>query len=232
MALVPYDISLSVAAAYSDPEDALNTFDGIDHVVEAPNAPLSAKWERALQLARGLLPDALVIMGSDDWIDARALRLLILRGLSDGYAGTRVLYVHDLASAVTVRLDGYAGERSVEPIGAGRVLSREVMDRLDWSLWPQVQINRALDAHAHRRILSVGRPRAWHGPIVAPILDVKDPVTQLTAWRSFSTLPRVDANELDQALGCGTAGELTALRSRILQHGEGPMGAYRRQVAR
>lgn len=97
--------------------------------VEAPNSPLSFKFQAGITALRGLGHDAVVIVGSDDLMNAHAFDE-IGRALDAGHEiiDFRELYIFDLASGRLVHFDRIY-------IGAGRVLARVLLDRLNWQCW-------------------------------------------------------------------------------------------------
>lgn len=206
-----YEVVLALGV--STPDDRAIARQYTELVDIGSNAPLSRKWDRTIALARNAQPDALMIMGSDDWISPDAFCALAEAGLRSGYSGTTRLYIHDLPSCKTVLLDGYTGSRAVEPIGAGRVLRRDVLDALSWSLWPGHHVDRCLDAFAHKRVLGhdmTRRMRLSCAVAPEPILDVKS-TTQLTPFERFHACPVVDTAILDTAIEAGTCERLAAL---------------------
>lgn len=103
------------------------------HFFTHPNDPLGSKWQRAVDEARRLSPDLLIITGSDD----------VLLGHTDTLAST--MHGHDLLifTAWTI-FDGtkhwrakYNALRSPHkpPIGGGRVYSRALLERMRWQLF-------------------------------------------------------------------------------------------------
>jgi len=107
--------------------------------VSHPNKPLGAKWQAGIGKARELEPDAVLIMGSDDWLSNNWCgRMMeeIKRG-SD-LVGVKRLFV--LEFGLNLRrlacLNGYLSERKNEPMGVGRVFSRKILESIHWQLFP------------------------------------------------------------------------------------------------
>ena len=150
---VQMDHDLIVAFSdYKDwwPEGAL--------AVYADNEPLGAKWNAAVRTSQMFGADAVMIVGSDDLVSPdyikHALRL-IERGAD----------VVQPAGCWFVELS--SGEAFFHPIrtGAGRVVSRRLLELLDWKLWPDYatirldgEMDKVVATVPHRAIQSdVGR---------------------------------------------------------------------------
>ena len=113
---------------------------------EHPNMPLSRKWNRALSMARSADVDAVLIVGSDDWI---SLPLLRRYGqlLCDGhdYVGIVDMYLIDARTKRCKKFNGYPkGPRRNETLGLGRMVDRSLLEQHHWKLWPD-GLNRGLD---------------------------------------------------------------------------------------
>lgn len=117
----------------TDPKDAEAIDHPCAHVFIHPNEPLGAKWQRAVDEARKLNPDLLIITGSDDVL------LGDTESLAKSIEGRDML----VFTAWTI-FDGrthyeakYNALRSAHkpPIGGGRVYSRALLDRMRWQLF-------------------------------------------------------------------------------------------------
>src|SRR5690606_23300699 len=127
------------------------------HYVHAPNAPLGAKAQARLDATRELEWDYLLFLGSDDFIAAPTLAYYARRMAgSNGSPGHDLVAPMDLyywappvdastggAPRRPARLWHSAGytprtapHRVGEPMAVGRCLSREIVERLDFALWP------------------------------------------------------------------------------------------------
>jgi hypothetical protein len=100
------------------------------HVFHHENQPLGRKWQYAVDRARELQPDLLVIQGSDDVLEV----------------DTKDLYrTMETYQAVGVRrFTAFDGKRYYQcqyrhhvqqPIGSGRVYRRDILDQMDWLLF-------------------------------------------------------------------------------------------------
>lgn len=144
---------------------------------EAPNRPLSNKWNAGLNIMKRHAVDAVMIVGSDDYVS----RPYIDRAMEEIATGADLVHFDTLHAldADTGRLVRLQPRR----MGAGRVISRRLLVRAEWRLWPS-GLNRLLDGGMDRRLREVrGRgDRSRHFKSVrlragsvpgAVILDVK-----------------------------------------------------------
>nr|WP_317270640.1 tetratricopeptide repeat protein [Arthrospira sp. PLM2.Bin9] len=122
---------------------------GFDYV-EYQNQPLSDKWEYGINKCKDYHPDAVIIVGSDDLI-SRSLIEFYDQKLKEGlvFCGITDAYFFDLQKEDMIHWIGYNVQTDVvrlgETTGMGRCLSGMLLDRLNFSLWPNVNKNRGLD---------------------------------------------------------------------------------------
>jgi len=98
------------------------------------NRPLGRKWNAGFVKARELKPDALLFVGSSDWLSDNWLsETLPFVGEYD-MIGKPDFYMLDIGDTLrTCWWEGYGkGEREDEPIGIGRIVSARIMDAFDW----------------------------------------------------------------------------------------------------
>lgn len=111
-----------------------------------PNDPLSDKWGFGISKFRDLgTVDAVMIVGSDDLVTPKyieSVKYLLERGAD--YIFLPALYFYDLQSG---RMHYCLAER----LGLGRVLSRRLLDMLEWKPWPD-GLNRGLDGAMWEKI--------------------------------------------------------------------------------
>lgn len=100
---------------------------------------LGGKWQYALDHARDHSPDAVLYMGSSDWVSDNWCEVLY-KDIQSGYAmsGTKGIYFLDIQPENKKEMiwwGGYLKERSEEPIGTGRLFSGKALDMMDWQLF-------------------------------------------------------------------------------------------------
>src|SRR5688572_13071853 len=100
------------------------------------NKPLGTKWNSAFEVAKDYHPDAVVFVGSSDWLSDDWFTIMRPYVEQYGFAGVPGCYLADLSERVRLcHWAGYAGyrpERANESIGIGRMLSRRLLQAMDW----------------------------------------------------------------------------------------------------
>lgn len=149
--------------------------------VEAPNDPLSHKWNKGVALARVFDPDAVLIVGSDDLV-SDSLFLAYAEQLRGGLEFFGLLDLH-FFDATRLRLGywpGYGGRhapmRKGEPVGCARCHARALLERIDWHIWPvHPPRNTVLDRTSLHRLAEFGaHPTGFRlAELGAKAVDVK-----------------------------------------------------------
>lgn len=137
--------------------------------VEAPNSPLTGKHQAGLEALRSAGVDAVIVIGSDDLLGGRYWSAVVghVRGGAEAYT-VRGLYLYDVPSA------SLAYAPKARP-GAGRMYSRRLLQRTNWTLWPGAQ-DRGLDRLAHQAAIVRAAPyeRTWDAEAEGiVVLDIK-----------------------------------------------------------
>ena len=128
---------------------------------DAPNRPVSSKWNAGMEALRDRRPDAVVILGSDDVCSVGYL-MEAMRRLDDGAAfvlSDRIVF----AESAGGRLTGRAFWGRFARLGGGRVLSASLLDRLGWRPWID-GLDRRLDGSMDRRIHGGTMPQSSPRP--------------------------------------------------------------------
>ncbi len=126
------------------------------HYVELPNNPLSHKFDNCLRSAWWWDPDGMIAIGSDDLLSYELIRIY------DKYlqkAPSQPLGVLDCYLIWPDRLSywpGYKNHRKGEPLGAGKLFPRKVLDTIEWSLWKDLEIDKNLDSNMMRILKEYG----------------------------------------------------------------------------
>lgn len=103
------------------------------HWVTYKNIPLGAKWNRAFQEAEQFDPDACLFVGSSDWMSDNWIWQM--RPYLNDYDLTGTLGCHFIHLNDQPRLvywPGYNNSRKGESIGIGRMISRRMLDRMQF----------------------------------------------------------------------------------------------------
>jgi len=131
--------------------------------VEAPNMPLNEKWMVALKKSQETDPDGVIFVNSDDVMSPdyflKSYQTMMDAGV--GFLGIRDLYFMNLKDPQRMghlfHWPGYVGQRRDvrnESIGAGRVFSRDMLEKVKWQLWkPGKKLPKCLDGECYNYIV-------------------------------------------------------------------------------
>lgn len=123
---------------------------GFDYV-EWPNPPLGQKVNRAAMLAKKHNPDWCLMMGSDDLISPELLNKYL--EYTEDYIYVTDGYFYDLVSGKALYWAGYNRQDNIgHPLGAGRMLSRNLMNQLNWQPWCEDKLHNLLDTSMNKRL--------------------------------------------------------------------------------
>ena len=102
--------------------------------VQFNNKPLGAKWNAAFEEAKKYEPDACLYVGSSDWLSGNWIDFMRPHVDEHHLVGAPGMYLVDSSSKGLrgVYWPGYNLEKRNESIGIGRMLSRELLDRMKW----------------------------------------------------------------------------------------------------
>ena len=126
--------------------------------LEYPNSPLGAKWNAGLKAVKEFKPDAVVIIGSDDIVNAKLFNIYadcISNGIQ--FIGLKDMYFLDIESGFLGFWPGYSNqERKGDVLGFGRCLNHQLLDTVNWELW-EPEIEYGLDRSMNTRLASYTR---------------------------------------------------------------------------
>lgn len=126
--------------------------------VTFPNDPLGAKWNRGFKEARKYDPDAVLFVGSSDWISDNWLDHMAPFIMEQGIdmIGKPDFCLLDIGDSLRFcHWKGYTNiERRNEPIGIGRLLSKKILEEMDWRPMAE-QLNSSLDFSMYNRVLQM-----------------------------------------------------------------------------
>jgi hypothetical protein len=149
-----------------------------------PNNPLSAKFNSALMVAMDDGADRIAIVPSDDFVSPAWVQAA--REHPGDY-----LYPHCCAIVDAETQAAYVITKltfGTMKYGAGRVVSRKVIDKLGGKLWPD-ELNKGLDGASHQRITRAGFEIGVAKTEGIPITDVKtaENLWPYKTWRDSGT---------------------------------------------
>lgn len=129
---------------YSDKKDGdyLRSL-GYKHIYKFENNPLSDKWNYGVEKMRDLDYDYIIMMGADNYFDAHFLDFVYENAPKYDMLGFVGMYFTNQRSE-TYYWQGYTGSRIGEPAGAGKVYSKDLLNKIDYNLFTGA-VNRGLD---------------------------------------------------------------------------------------
>ena len=157
-------------------------------VSTAENMPLVPKFAANMPKARQWGADAVMILGSDDFVSARYIERAAERVLKHGFVGNMIVHYIDMGTDQMIMQWDMGGR----PIGAGRAIAAPVLDAVDWYPWlddDTIGLDRSM-------LLRLGEVNPCvlmhqHG-----LLDCKDGVNQ-TPYKTVRSWPH---EEVDSCL--------------------------------
>lgn len=135
---------------------------------------IPSKAQASIYACYELNPDAIILMGSDDYINEKGYRLILeLLKTHDYIAFEDCVFEHKGKHWLWGGYPATSG-RNGEPAGAGKVIRRDLLDRLNWEVYTGSK-ERAEDYTAHTVLKRNSKRRTTIGTKDGAILiDVKD----------------------------------------------------------
>lgn len=129
------------------------------HYLFHDNTKLGQKWNAGFQYAKHLNPDAVLFVGSSDWVSDNWVSETMPLLKDYEMVGTLGCYLLDLSTVKPMRLVYWAGygegERATEPIGIGRLISKRALNKMNWSPFDPLKDN-SMDWQMWRKVLDNG----------------------------------------------------------------------------
>lgn len=185
LSLPGIDLVLVAAVSPEDPEPSRHRS---WYFVEAPNSPLSDKFNAAMQCVKEMDVDAAMILGSDDFINARLIEKtaeMIDSGSAQVMPGSAWFYSPMQDEMFYARC---------RKIGGGRTLSKAVLESCDYTPW-ESGYDRGIDIAMDRRLRYLAPPDRIDD------LELEDAFlcgvkTDVNLW-SFDFLKHLEHREVD-----------------------------------
>jgi len=163
------------------------------HYVEVPNNPLGRKMNTALKLAQGY--DYYLLMGSDDII-CNKLFDLYLDAAEDGIDYTYLMdgYFFDTTSKKALYWGGYRmAHNKGDSLGAGRFLSRRLIEAMNHECWYDVRLSGLLDQAMNEKMKQIEHTtrEIWLKDNDCALIDIKSStnMTQFAKWDNAEFIP-------------------------------------------
>ncbi len=186
----------TVVLAYTDKADLLqlqHQYDGTPQgdrlvYVHAKNEPLGAKWQAAVNKARTIKHDWLVITGSDDVLLIDEQRLEFTLDNTD-FAGVTSWCIYTGAEHWLARYTSAS-----QPLGAGRFYRADLLERMNYDLFVPWR-RRGLDRHGYAMAMQ------HHArPLVASVVAGLQVVSLKGPWDCLNPLDKLFASNRVQLL--------------------------------
>jgi hypothetical protein len=114
--------------------------------IQSENYPLGNKWQVGMDYARQFEPDAIMMLGSSDWVSEKWCEVMmreISKNPDISMIGKRNMMFLDVDNIQAKRLiswNGYARTgtamaRAFEPIGAGRMITKDILEKINWQFY-------------------------------------------------------------------------------------------------
>ncbi len=161
---------------------------------EYPNFPLAQKFNHAFEFAKDSNPDAVILIGSDDLLSPELISYYQTHynARADYVLGLKDLFFYEIAPRKQYYFSGLKG-KYVFPIGAGRIFSKKILDKLNWRPYGDMIINRGLDTNSS---LYMARQGIGHKMITmkesGAALALKDRVSinPMAEWQNCKEIPK------------------------------------------
>lgn len=192
------DIKVFVAGSEGEKSRELAESFGFEYV-ETPNEPLYQKWNVAVQSSRGWRPDHVLLMGSDDIMDAIMMGNYIepMRNRID-FIGCTDWMFYDIESENAIYWGGYKEAfRKGQTVGAGRMFSRRLLNRIDWQPWQSPVGGEGMDGTMMRKLSNYSYTKRTFKMGLGMGLDIKSStnITPFKMWpNSFRVRPELIKN--------------------------------------
>jgi hypothetical protein len=127
--------------------------------LEYMNSPLSRKWDAGIMESKKYDPDAVLIVGSDDIIDSDLL-ISLLGKLTEGRLVVGILdfYIFDSNKEKLMYWPGYEklNHRHGETIGLCRLISKDLLVKINYKIWEDLEIDKGLDLAMTNKFIKFG----------------------------------------------------------------------------
>ena len=115
-----------------------------DLIIWSINTPLGKKWQKGVSICKRYSPDFIIILGSDDILTLKYIETAE-KYVNQGY---ELVSLKDwcIYNTENNKLYNCKYKRS-KSIGAGRIISKKILDRINWKLFP-IDKNKTLDYYS------------------------------------------------------------------------------------
>jgi hypothetical protein len=194
------DIDIVVSVVGSEREESFDICQE-DWIIynEIPNTPLGKKWNKASLASKETNADYYMVMGSDDIICDK-LMLLYLKYMKQGIDYIYLMdgYFYDTISDKAMYWGGYNhSSNKGHSLGAGRLLSKSLMEKLNWEAWYDVKFSLLLDQATSEKLDKINHTtqEIYCKDNNCMLLDIKSS-TNMTKFELWDNTKLIDKEEL------------------------------------
>jgi hypothetical protein len=170
---------------------------------EAPNDCLGAKWQAGLDVVKSFNPDVVLICGSDDLLSSGWVHEHTDYLENADIVGKSSWFVYDVdwrKRLIQTPLWWVWYKTRKDPIGAGRLIHRRVLDPVDWQVFPQ-KPGVACDRHVYDILVARGaRVKLTNELTDEWCYSVKGPWEMLDCFGSIMTAESLGKRPIDDGL--------------------------------
>lgn len=124
--------------------------------LEYENNPLGTKWNYGFDYAKRYNPDAVLFVGSSDWLSDNWLAETTPYLKDYDLIGKKDFYMMDFQKEMrSCHWLGYVCQRKDEPIGIGRLISRNILEKMNWNPF-RSDANHSMDSFMYRKTILLG----------------------------------------------------------------------------
>jgi hypothetical protein len=165
--------------------------------VEMPNDPLASKVNATTMIASQLNVDYVLCVGSDDLITPELLNVYeqyMRKGFD--YVGVTDFYFYDIDTKQASYWGGYIDNRRNHTAGAGRLLSKRLMQAWNWKPW-EIKDSKVLDNSMQNKLKTTPHSSAIFSLKEKGVyaLDIKSSVN-MTPFNLWPNTKLIDEKEL------------------------------------
>jgi hypothetical protein len=124
--------------------------------IHVDNDPLGNKWNVGFQACKNYNADGVIFMGSSDWASDEYIESATDALNEFSFIGMLGCHFVDVADEVRlVHWPGYqTGQRRYEPIGIGRVLRSDILEKMNWTPF-QESLSAGLDWSMYLKLIQL-----------------------------------------------------------------------------
>jgi hypothetical protein len=169
------------------------------HYVEMPNNPLGRKMNAASLLSKETNADYYLLMGSDDII-CNNLFDLYLDYMEQGIDYIYLMdgFFFDTTTKKSLYWAGYRQDHNKgDSLGAGRMLSKKMMEKMDYQCWYDVKMSGLLDQAMNEKLegFEYTKQEIWLRDNNCMLLDIKSS-TNMTKFAKWDNTEFIDTKRL------------------------------------